>query len=277
MDADFKQWYLNTDPERGGWVYLVIDAREPLRIRYVGKTQVSIQERATGHWYDSRRTSKPMNSRMVNWLPKRADRPQDVLFVEQGFYPTRTELNYAEYRLIADYKELGMADLNISEGGEGQVGRSIRPETRAKMKASAHRGEDHHNTTLTWKVVNQARKRAQETYYSYITLAEDLDISRSNAHKILSNVAWYDPNYDPSTRLPRPASMRARGRKVWTAKLDWPEVNEIRRIRQEKWIGHEELARIYGVGKSNIGYILNNENWHDPEYDPATLKKRGQA
>lgn len=268
---DDKQWYLNNDPNRGGWVYEVIDLREPDRIRYAGKTQVSVKERKAGHWYDAKRVPKRTNSRMVNWLLKRVDTPENVSFQVEGFYNSVEELDAAERRVIARHRENGMCDLNIEDGGEGRAGYKWTAETRAKMEKIQPRGEDHPNATTTWDTVNAVRKDAQERYTPRQELAEKYGMTDSNMDKILRNIAWIDPNYDPTLRKPAEAQPEwYRGR----AEVTETEVRVMRAERQEKWESLESVARRYGLKKSAVSYILRGETWEDPEFDPKTIKNR---
>lgn len=265
-------WYLNTDPNRGGWIYAVYDAREPERVRYVGKTQVSIKERTTGHWYDARRQTRRSNSRMVNWLLKRLDQPEIVGFREVGFYPSLSELNHAEISLIAELRAIGQADLNIADGGEGRAGVPWSEETRKKV-VGLYAGEKHPNASITWQSVNRVRELAQSRWVPREEAASLLGCGPSNAAKVLNGTVWHDSAYDPDGRVKKPRD-KSRSEKVWTRILNWETVNEIRELRKSKWVPLIELSKMYGVGKSNMGYILSNVNWFDPEYNPENLAKR---
>lgn len=269
---DETKWYLNNDPNRGGWVYEVIDTREPTRIRYVGKTQVSIKERQAGHWYDAKRTPKRTNSRMVNWLLKRIDKPETVEFQDAGFYPTLEELNDAETQRISYRRSQGMADLNIAHGGEGRAGVPWSEETRAKMREAQPRGEDHPNAKYTWDLVRHIRSEAQRTYTPREEMSRKYGITLSNLDRILYNTAWVDPEYDPSKRVPPPPR---RPEDNGRSEVTWADVQEIRRARSEKWESLESVARRYGLKKSAVGYILSGKTWRDPDFDPSTIKKRG--
>lgn len=272
MDAP-SNWYLNKDPRRGGWVYLVTDVREPDRVRYVGKTQVSLQERQTGHWYDARRVPKRTNSRMVNWLLKRNDTPELVVFTPEGFYPDLDTLNEAEKCAIERYRSLGMADLNITAGGEGQSGTTASAGTRRKM-SEARRGEKHANAVLTWESVREIRARRAKAYVDRRILASEYGVSASTIEGVVAGSSWKDPDYDPSDNPAAPVNRKGdRGSK---AVLTWDRVHEIRNLRRERWVSQHELALRYGLKHAAIGYVLSNTTWVDPNYDPATLAKRKQ-
>lgn len=269
---DEKTWYLNKDPERGGWLYEVVDLREPDRVRYVGKTQVSVRERSAGHWYDARRVPRRTNSRMVNWLLKRNEAPETVQFRPHSFHETLELLNQAERDLITLYRERGMCDLNIGDGGEGKAGVKWTAEVRAKMQEAQRSGEDHPNATTTWSTVKALRASALKEYTPRKELAERFGMTLSNMDKILWNQSWVDPDYDPTLRKPR---VPPRGFINPNSSLSWGIVREIRERRQRVWESHEAVASAYGLKKSAVGYILSNKTWQDPDFDPSTIKKRG--
>lgn len=267
-----KKWYLNTDPNRGGWVYEVVDSNDPGRVRYAGKTQVSVKERKAGHWYDAKRVPKRTNSRFVNWLLKRRDTPEVVVFNVEGFYNTIEELNEAERRVIATRRAQGMCDLNIEAGGEGRAGYKWSEETRSKMREIQPRGEDHPNATTTWDTVRAMRRDAQERYTPRKEMAAKYGVTESNMDKILRNIVWIDPDYNPTNRRPvEPQPEWHRGR----AEVSEEQVRQMRRERQERWESLESVAKRYGLKKSAVGYILNGKTWPDPNFDPTTIKKRG--
>lgn len=268
-----SEWYLNKDPKRGGWVYFVVDTRDPEKVRYVGKTQVSVTERKAGHWYDALRVPRKTNSRIANWLRKRTDCNSVVEFRTQGFYPTLEELNAAECYWISELRKQGMADLNITAGGDGQTG--VRPSEATRRKMSeAHSGERHHNARLTWSDVRSLRALRSREYVSRFELAERFGVAPSTIERILMGLTWKDPEFSPGCIVPAPVDRSAEnnGRSV----LTWEIVNSIRSRRKTSWIATTELAREYGVGKSAVGYILANKTWPDPEYDPSSLRKRSK-
>ena len=55
----------------------------------------------------------------------------------------------------------------------------------------------------------------------------------------------------------------ARGEKVWTAKLNWDKVREIRTCYTQGKITTRELGRHYGVYHSTIVKIVNGKTWQE--------------
>lgn len=54
---------------------------------------------------------------------------------------------------------------------------------------------------------------------------------------------------------------QARGETHARAKLTWRKVEKIRKMYETKKYLQKELGTIFNIGKRQIGYIVNNENW----------------
>ena len=61
----------------------------------------------------------------------------------------------------------------------------------------------------------------------------------------------------------------ARGDRHGQAKLDWPQVREIRTSYATGCVTQQELADYYGVSVGNVSLIVNYKAWtHDPQEQP---------
>jgi hypothetical protein len=58
------------------------------------------------------------------------------------------------------------------------------------------------------------------------------------------------------------------GKRGKVGKLTGEQVIEIRKLKDTKT--HAELAKMFGVGRRNIGAILGNRSWTEPEYWPPS-------
>lgn len=267
-----KQQYLNRDAMRGGWIYDVVDRKDPTRVRYTGKTQVSVQVREYGHWYDARRVPKKQNSRIVNWLLKRNADPTQVEFREYGFFDTLDKLNQAEVDRISYLRSIGQADLNIADGGDGPVGMKHSTETRKKMSES-RQGEKHYNSKMTWEQIRQIRDLRSQEYYTSSEMAKKYGISKANVSKILANTAWVDAEFDPNKIIKPPPEIHTLRNKKH-AKYGEAVANEIRELRKREYHPVSEMVKRFGVKRSQISNILTNKAWIDPEFDPNSLKRK---
>ena len=59
-------------------------------------------------------------------------------------------------------------------------------------------------------------------------------------------------------------AIKAHGERVGSAKMTFEKVFEIRRMYANGNWTHKKLAKYFGIGKSTIGYILNERNWKQP-------------
>lgn len=55
--------------------------------------------------------------------------------------------------------------------------------------------------------------------------------------------------------------IHARDNGLQKFKIDMNIANEIRKLRGEKGYTHKELAEIFGIGSTQVGYIIQNKRW----------------
>ena len=256
---------------RPGVIYVITDRDDPDRVRYVGLTRRKPGIRLSGHWTECiNGGTRPIN----NFLRKRlSDRTRVVMAVIQEC-SDEDELKAAEIGWIAYYRERGQADLNLTDGGEGMWGYRMSEEQKEEKRQSmigrfrgeAYRGE----TKLTWARVREIRSRAKSSWISQQSLADEYGVTQSVIRKVLLNTAWIDENYDPATLPSRPAETHANNRQT-TREI----VDEIRALRMREWVTEREIAKRYGMTRSNVQNILSGLRWEDPNYDPRMLVRAG--
>lgn len=255
------------DPTKPGVVYVVTDKRDPDRVRYVGRTVQGLTARSHKHWGDCTRFTTAFS----NWLRKRLDRREDVVFTVVSHHPNVPLLNEAEKQTIAHYRALGQADLNLTDGGDGSCPGPWSEDRIRNHFNSVPRGENHPHHVLTQAEVSEIRSRATSEPVNVSELAREYKVTVSTMSEMLRNETWYDPTYDPSSRkyLPR------KGDTARNRKLTGVQVHEIRELRSKKYISNRELGEMYGVTGDMIYRIVKNINWYSPDFDPKTIKPRG--
>lgn len=253
-----------------GVVYRVFDANEPGRVRYVGQTINGLRSRERSHWGDARRSTRPLYP-FARFLKKRPD-DGTVVFEEIETVPI-SELDEREIHWIAYYRGIGQADLNITDGGGGYRGRVYTDEEREAKRQymlGRFRGELAPSAKLNWSQVREIRDRRQKSWVSEVELAEEYGITQMGINAILRNTYWVDEGFDPATIKVRPPETHANNRQI---PLDM--VQEIRALRMREWVPEKEIARRYGLTRSNVNNILRNHRWPDPDYKPELLVRAG--
>lgn len=113
-------------------IYGLVDSREPERVRYIGQTTQTVRKRLFGHWKTTNREDKPRYP-VHKWMKKRErDQIQAVVLRQCMDFDSLCE---AEIQLIAEYRAIGQADLNLCSGGAGAPGRKHSEEFKEKMRA----------------------------------------------------------------------------------------------------------------------------------------------
>ena len=253
-----------------GQIYAVTDVSEPDRIRYVGLTTRGVKTRASGHWTDSRTSTYPFS----HFLRKRLDRREDVRFevIDEAY--DMDELNEKEMAWIAHFRELGQADLNLTDGGGGVKGRKMsdaEKEIRSQAMIGVFRGDKHGGEVkLSWEKVRAIRSQAAEQWRPHYEIAKDYGVSTDLISGVIRNSRWRDEDYDASLAMKRPPETRANNRQI-----PYSVVVEIRELRQREWIPETEIAKMFNLTRSNVHNILSNARWVDPEYDPASVVPAG--
>ena len=255
-----------------GVIYVIVDRQEPERVRYVGQTTRGIPYRRQGHWTDAAKGNLPVN----RFLEKRRHRKSEVEFQEIDTAETREELDDKEVFWISEFRSIGQADLNLTDGGGGAKGRRMsdaEKEAKRKSMIGRFRGDKYlGEVKLTWDIVRQIREQSTQRWESQQDIAERYGVTQSVIYKVLQNRAWIDDEYTPDFDKikTRPPETHANNRQI-------PEsvVKEIRELRMREWVPEKEIARRYGLTRSNVNNILRNFRWPDPEYDPSKMVKAG--
>jgi DNA-binding transcriptional regulator YiaG len=162
-----------------------------------------------------------------------------------------------------------MADLNLTDGGEGALGISKSESWREAHRNAVKRGEDHCWSKLNWDQVRTIRNLRSVQYVPDRDLAVQYGVSHQTISDVLHNEVWKDPDYDSSAVI-RDSS----GENAHNVRMTWGSVREVRTIRQREYRTLKNLAEGYNVSPDMIRLILLNKNWIDPNYDPSKMVSR---
>ena len=136
-------------------------------------------------------------------------------------------------------------------------------------------GEQHHNSKLCWRVVNQIR----EDYIlgkSQGQIAKEYNITRSLVISIVRNINWYDDKYIMPKRTKYHSEKSIKlisGENNHMAKLTKSDVLEIRKLYKETKMTYKQISTLFNIKKCTIGDIVRNKIWRDETY---TYVKRSQ-
>lgn len=118
-------------------IYTVSDRQEPDRVRYVGQTSAGLSKRRSGHWGH---VAEGRGLPISNWLRKRIDRRDDVVFETVATADSRDEVDELEILWIAKLKSIGQCDLNILPGGNSMDGFTHSERTREMWREQRRYG-----------------------------------------------------------------------------------------------------------------------------------------
>ena len=121
--------------------------------------------------------------------------------------------------------------------------------------------------TMTREQADAARREAQERWEPREEIARRYGVSLSNVYAVLSNRAHPDPTFRRDA-LAKPVRATPAGATPWAV------VDEIRSVRQSKYLPLSVLARAYDLDEATISAILKNRTRVDPTYDPNALVAR---
>lgn len=250
---------------RAGLVYTVSDVSDPERVRYVGRTIQDLPQRIRDHWAQLRYGRR---AAFQHWLAKR--NPEDVVFAVFSTHDNPYETDEAEKKAIAYFRLMGMADLNIKDGGQGGTGGPWTNERRERQMVTVPRGDSHCHSKLTERSVREIRELRAREWVSSTELAKKYGVSVSQISSVLRNKEWVDNSYNPSgiVKLSRKAE------NAYHRTLTWEKVRRIRENAQQEYVSTYKLASIYETSQPNIRDILANRIWVDELFNPQAVKKR---
>lgn len=201
--------------KRTGWIYGLYDSENPTRVRYVGKTvsRLGVAGRVYQHKWAA--TKRALRVPSADWIRKIGPDRLSFLVLEE---PPCREVDAREVHWIQEFRNRGMADLNILDGGDG-------------VDAGYFSGEGNPKSALTWEIVRELRHRASKEYVSTTEEAVKYGVTPAALSKVLRNYSWYDPEYDPQGRkgVEFANSRPDRSGLVWRTVSD-TEVEEMRRL-----------------------------------------------
>ena len=245
--------------KRRGWIYGLYDIENPENIRYCGKTisRRGVSFRVYHHKWSARRFNTQMPS--ARWIRKIGEDRLGFRVLEEV---SAEGIDGAEISWISRLRESGMADLNVLPGGDGTSSEAVTGEKnpRARVKKSQ---------------VQEIRARAVKQYVSPSEEASRLGINPAAVTKILNNTSWFDPGYDPATRITAKQESRnpTGTHRVWRAIPN----SEVERIRRRYLQGDTipEIIKSEGVPRTSLRRLLF-ESYGSEESREMCERKRTQ-
>lgn len=240
------------EDNRPGAIYALYHVDRPEIVEYLGQTVTKLEARRKGHIYDSLQRPKNTDIPIQNFIRKYGADSLGIREVEKcvGF----EQLNKRETELIAYYRSIGQARLNVRDGGySSPMAESSKDKLRKRFS-----GEGSPNTRLTWDIVRKARDMYVRGDSLEAISAFMYPLSVRQRDKILRNGQWVDPNYKVPDRRT-------------TAILNMETARQIREEALSKHIPRAVLAEKYDISKVLVEKVLGNTHWIDINYNPKNL------
>lgn len=129
------------------------------RIRYVGLTTKSLEERFAQHIYAARVGTA---SALYRWMRKHAEDKIEIVNLLHAC--SHAEMNQQEVFLIEAYRSIGQADLNLTDGGTGGVTPLIIEKIKRTFATPEHKMMRSRITTEVWTrpEVKEMARRSRE-------------------------------------------------------------------------------------------------------------------
>jgi len=109
-------------------IYTLCDANG--EVRYIGKTVATLRNRLSGHLFEARHGWSGYRSNWIRTMLAVGEVPAICLLEEVDGNGYECEVAW-----IKKYRQKGAGLTNMTDGGEGTVGRIVSEETRAKLRA----------------------------------------------------------------------------------------------------------------------------------------------
>jgi len=224
--------------EKKSWVYGLYLEGEEDRIRYVGKT--SSRRGLKGRLYSHVWLARNSNGQLPvqRWINKHGG---ECIRIRSLYEVSEDDLDEEEVRTISEYRSLGLADLNVTSGGDGRTSEEVSGERNPRAKT-------------TWEQVRRVRMYAKSRYVTVSEASKLLGTNPAGASKVLTNRSWYDPEYDPADRVTTQQSASRGEYSSWGRPTD-ETVNHYR----DRYLAGEsvsELVRSEGVPTSTMRRYL---------------------
>ena len=262
---------------------------------YIGQTIKKLSKRKSEHRRKSI-TNTNKNCKFYNYINKYGfdDFTWKILFYS---IPIK-KLNLEEICAIYLY-DTYYTGLNSTFGGEGAKGKKLSKETKKKISIAntgKRRGPMSDETKKKISIANTGKKRTEETKSKLkkyrlgkkhsnktkkkISIAnsgennsmfgknhsEETKINIGNIHK--NNTYWIGRKHSKITKTKMKNTWQTslkqgkrRGDNASRSKLNSKQVLDIRYIYKNENISSRELAKKYGVSKTQILRIIKNESW----------------
>lgn len=246
-----------------GYLYGFFSTDEPTRARYIGLSTLEPSVRLSAHWS----ACKKRKTAIHNWLFKRIEDKDSVEFRILSCHETVEGLRLAEIEAIRSGRERGECDLNLADGGQGNMGTPRSREWYAKVSESM-RGERGSSAKITQAQADEIRALRMERYVSMEDIGSSYGLTRRAIGRILDNTSYADPNYDPTLIVKAPPEVFPLGVPVGTSRVSEEQVREIRALAATGRFNISQKAREVGVAGITVQRILRNTSHRDPLYAP---------
>lgn len=244
-----------------GRIYALIDPRDG-RVRYVGKTVKTAQERLKDHLWSRPKSMKRPLYRWITDLLASHVTPQIVILQEVSFAQLdRAEqlkvIDTAEREWIAHFRATGAPLFNLTDGGNGCHGRKLSAEAIEKI-AAANRGLVRSPETRQ-KLSDAAKARGESHYRNGMSSAGWGDQSRVDqiAKGKKSSETWGGKSSDERTAHAARHLGEANVNAVITAEI-------AREINERLLAGGQsqrEIARQFGIHHIIVHQIKSGQTW----------------
>lgn len=187
--------------------------------------------------------------------------PVDCIKYEQE-YIDNLEPEYNLCKKAGSTLGLKATEVTKKKQSLARKGKKMRPEVlAARINNKISAGENNSQSKLTEADVIKIRELYQSKKFRYKDLAAMFKVTTGAIGSIIRNKTW--KNEIDFNKKDRSRNNFKEGSFNGRAKLTQEDVNEIRRLWDNKQRTKKELANLYNVSLSNIVCILNNKSWID--------------
>ena len=182
---------------RTGIIYKVIS---PSNNIYIGQTIQKLSQRKSKHHY----SAFNKNDRAYTCAISRAIRKygNNLKWTILHTNVSISNLYKLEIKEIKKHNSFN-SGYNLTEGGEGSIGRQISDKTRKQMSES-HKGKSHSiktrkkmsksnpNAKLNLKIAREIREKYATKKYSHRKLAKKYNVGKTVISRVINNISWIE-------------------------------------------------------------------------------------
>ncbi|PGO60728.1 GIY-YIG nuclease family protein [Priestia megaterium] len=237
---------------------------------YIGKTVTTLKRRMIQHKHDALKANT--NGKFYNAIRKYGWESFSWEIVYKG--TDNEDICKKEIELISLHNSI-KEGYNATIGGEGMAGFLHSEETKAKVSASRKgltAGENHPSSKLTKNDVVEIKKRLINGE-SQRSIAKTFNVARSTIVFIQNGTTWSDVIVEGFN----PYRKGTIGEENSGAKLSEENVRSIKKMLVQGEMKQTEIAEIFGITKSVINKIRNEEAWSHVKVEGFPLEKKNKT